>query len=150
AHDPQKDQSYMLATVDPGLLGRVGFPLGTQDKAATRAEAAAAGLAVARRAESQEACFLAGGDYRSVLERQGLASRPGAIVDETGIELGRHDGVWRFTPGQRRGLRVAGPEPLYAIRVDTGTNTVVAGPRSALRCSTIEVDGKLHLPVEHA
>ncbi len=150
AHDSRKDQSYMLATVDPGLLTRVAFPLGTQDKDATRAEAESAGLAAAHRAESQEACFLAGGDYRSFLERQGIASQPGAIVDEAGNELGRHDGVWRFTPGQRRGLRVSGSEPLYAIRLDKSTNAVVAGPRSALRCSTIEVDGTLHLPVDRA
>jgi len=150
ARDARKDQSYMLATVDPGLLTRVAFPLGAQDKTATKAEAEAAGLAAARRAESQEACFLAGGDYRSFLERQGVASQPGAIVDEAGNELGRHDGVWRFTPGQRRGLRVAGSEPLYAIRVDRGSNAVVAGPREALACSTVEVEGTLHVPVDHA
>src|SRR4051794_15856866 len=72
--DPQKDQSYMLATVDPKLLPRLWFPLGGQTKAQTRAEAAAAGLAAAGRAESQEACFLAGDDYRSFLGRHGLAS----------------------------------------------------------------------------
>jgi len=148
--DPRKDQSYMLATVDPDLLERVAFPLGGQDKPATRAEAEAAGLDVARRAESQEACFLAGGDYREFLERQGVASHAGAIVDEAGRELGRHDGAWRFTPGQRRGLRVAGTEPLYALTVDSAANTVVVGPRTALACTRIEVEGTLHVPVEHA
>src|SRR5262249_13077296 len=78
--DPAKDQSYMLATVDPDLLDRVGFPLGGQGKQATRQEAAAAGLAVAERSESQEACFLAGDDYRAFLERQGLQREPGPIV----------------------------------------------------------------------
>ena len=107
--DPAKDQSYMLATVDPALLDRVAFPLGGQGKRTTRDEAAAAGLAVAERAESQEACFLAGDDYRTFLERQGLARRPGPIVDEDGVELGRHDGVWRYTPGQRRGIGLATP-----------------------------------------
>ena len=101
----------MLATVDPGLLDRVAFPLGGQGKRATRDEAAAAGLAVARRKESQEACFLAGSDYRAFLERQGLARRTGPIVDEGGAELGRHDGVWRYTPGQRRGIGIARPSP---------------------------------------
>ena len=72
--DAAKDQSYMLATVDPALLDRVAFPLGEQGKQSTRGEAAAAGLAVAERAESQEACFLAGDDYRSFLERQGLVA----------------------------------------------------------------------------
>ena len=148
--DPGKDQSYMLATVDPDLLERVAFPLGGQDKPATRAEAEAAGLDVARRAESQEACFLAGGDYRTFLERQGVAPRPGAILDQGGRELGRHDGAWRFTPGQRRGLRVVGTEPLYALRVDSAANTVVVGPRPALACTRIEVEGTIHVPVEHA
>src|SRR4029077_3348524 len=74
----------------------------------------------------------------------------GAVVDEQGNELGRHDGIWRFTPGQRRGLGVAGAEPLYALRVDRDANVVVAGPRAALACSTVEVKGMLHLPVDHA
>ena len=82
------------------------------------AEAAEAGLAAATRAESQEACFLAGGDYRAFLEREGLVPVPGPIVDEGGRELGRHEGVWRYTPGQRRGIGVAAAEPLYALRAD--------------------------------
>src|ERR671935_266407 len=81
AVDETKDQSYMLARLDPRLLSRVWFPLGDQTKAETRAEAAGAGLAVAERAESQEACFLAGDDYRAFLERRGLASAEGSIVD---------------------------------------------------------------------
>ena len=109
AADDAKDQSYMLATLDPTLLDRIAFPLGEQDKEATRAEAAAAGLAVAERRESQEACFLAGGDYRDFLERHGgFADESGAVVDEDGREVGRHDGLWRFTTGQRRGLGVSG------------------------------------------
>ncbi len=146
--DMQKDQSYMLATVDPSVLGRVSFPLGGQVKAATRAEAEAAGLAVARRAESQEACFLAGGDYRAFLERQGVSAQPGPIVDENGRELGQHDGAWRFTPGQRRGLRVIALEPLYALRVDRAANAVVIGPRTSLACSWVEANGALHVPVD--
>src|SRR6187551_1731945 len=102
ATDPAKDQSYMLATVDPAMLEHVAFPLGTSTKEKVRAEAAAAGLAVARRPESQEACFLAGGDYRSFLARSGVGATPGPIVDEAGRELGRHAGIWHFTPGQRR------------------------------------------------
>src|SRR5438046_4704065 len=90
ATDPAKDQSYMLARLDPRLLDRIWFPLGGQTKEETRAEAARAGLAVARRAESQEACFLAGGDYRAFLERHGLAARGGAVVDTSGRVLGEH------------------------------------------------------------
>jgi len=148
AADPAKDQSYMLATLDPGCLDRVTFPLGGQSKADTRAEAEAAELAVARRAESQEACFLAGGDYRAFLERQGIAPRRGPIVDEDGSELGRHDGAWRFTPGQRRGIGVAATEPLYALRVEPSSNTVVVGPRESLRCTRVQALGRLHVPIE--
>ena len=122
----------MLARLDPRFLERLWFPLGDQTKDATRAEAERAGLAAARRAESQEACFLAGDDYRAFLARHGLPAERGAIVDEDGRELGTHDGFWRFTPGQRRGLGVAAREPLYAVRTDAATNTVVVGPRAAL------------------
>src|SRR3954462_2328814 len=101
ASDATKDQSYMLARLDPAQLERLWFPLGDQDKGATRAEAAGARLAVAERQESQEACFLAGDDYRTFLERHGLDARPGAVVDVSGRELGTHDGFWHFTPGQR-------------------------------------------------
>jgi tRNA-uridine 2-sulfurtransferase len=150
AADPQKDQSYMLARLDPGKLDRILFPLGGQTKADTRVEARRAGLAVASRSESQEACFLAGDDYRAFLERRGLDSAEGAIVDEGGHELGRHSGHWRFTTGQRRGLGVSAQQPLYALRSDARTNTVVVGPRSSLGRTSVEVAGRLHLPVERA
>jgi tRNA-uridine 2-sulfurtransferase len=148
--DPAKDQSYMLATVDPDVLVRVGFPLGGQSKRETRQEAAAAGLEVAERAESQEACFLAGDDYRPFLERQGVPRQQGPIVDEDGVVLGRHDGVWRFTPGQRRGLGVAAAEPLYALRSDAASGTLVVGPRRALEIRTVEAEGQLYLDVARA
>jgi tRNA-specific 2-thiouridylase len=150
AADPDKDQSYMLAPLDPAALARVEFPLGGQSKTETRAEAAAAGLDVAERRESQEACFLAGDDYRAFLERQGLEAAAGAIVDEEGREVGRHEGVWRFTPGQRRGIGVSAAEPLYALRADAASNTLVVGPRGSLACTEVEVTGALHLPVERA
>jgi tRNA-specific 2-thiouridylase len=146
--DDAKDQSYMLARLDPRFLDRLWFPLGGRTKAETRAKAEAAGLAAARRAESQEACFLAGGDYRDFLERHGLARMPGPIVDEAGRELGRHDGAWRFTAGQRRGIGVAAAQPLYALRSEG--NTLVVGPRSALAITTVRARGRLHVPVEHA
>ena len=144
AADVDKDQSYMLALLDPRFLDRIEFPLGEQGKAATRAEAAAAGLAVAERRESQEACFLAGDDYRAFLGRQGVAANEGAIVDENGVELGRHAGYWRYTPGQRRGIGVAATEPLYALRTDARENTVTVGPRAALACTRVDVRGRLH------
>lgn len=150
AADPEKDQSYMLAPLDPALLGAIEFPLGELTKTQTRAEAATAGLRVAERRESQEACFLAGDDYRTFLERRGLEPVEGPIVGEDGTELGRHDGVWRFTPGQRRGIGISGAEPLFALRTDVATNTLVIGPRGSLACRAVEVTGTLHLPVERA
>jgi tRNA-uridine 2-sulfurtransferase len=148
AADVLKDQSYMLARVDPRRLDRIVFSLGEQTKEETRTEAERAGLAVARRSESQEACFLAGDDYRAFLERRGLAGSEGPVVDETGRLLGSHAGYWRFTPGQRKGLGVASAAPLFALRADVRTNTVVVGPREALARTSIEATGRLYVPVE--
>ena len=137
----------MLGRLDPAFLDRIWFPLGEQTKAVTRAEAEAAGLSAAGRAESQEACFLAGGDYRSFLERRGL-NGDGPIVDEEGRELGRHAGVWRFTPGQRRGLGVSSAAPLYALRTDAATSTLVVGPRESLATTSVSARGRLFVDVE--
>jgi tRNA-specific 2-thiouridylase len=147
AADPDKDQSYMLAELDPKHLERLWFPLGDQTKTETRAEAARAGLAVAHRAESQEACFLGGGDYRDFLERHGLSGRAGRIVDERGNAVGSHDGFWRFTPGQRRGLGISTGRPAYAVGSDPVTNTVVVGPREALARRTVTASGRLYAAV---
>jgi tRNA-uridine 2-sulfurtransferase len=148
AVDASKDQSYMLAALDPRHLRRVDFPLGEQDKDATRAEAERAGLAVARRPDSQEACFLAGDDYRAFLGRHGLEPQAGAIVDAEGNELGRHDGYWRFTAGQRRGLGLASPDPLYVLGSRPSENTVVVGPRESLARTCVEARGRLYADVE--
>jgi tRNA-specific 2-thiouridylase len=150
ATDAQKDQSYMLGRLDPALLEGIVFPLGAQSKDETRAEAARAGLAVAGRAESQEACFLAGDDYREFLGRRGLRADEGPVVDEDGREVGRHEGYWRFTPGQRRGLGVAAREPLYVLRSDPRTNAVVVGPRPSLARTTVAARGRLYVPVREA
>ena len=137
----------MLARLDPKHLERIWFPLGEQSKAETRDEAERAGLAVARRADSQEACFLGGGNYRDFLERQGLGAREGRIVDGHGVTVGSHQGFWRFTPGQRRGLGVATGSAAYAIDSDPATNTVVVGPREALARRTVRASGKLFASV---
>jgi tRNA-specific 2-thiouridylase len=150
ATDPAKDQSYMLATLDPDLLGRIAFPLGDQTKDETRAEAARADLDAATRPESQEACFLAGGDYRDFLERQGMRPAAGPIFDERGGRVGTHAGYWRFTPGQRRGVGVAAERPLYVVRTDRAANAVVVGPRVALATTRVEARGRLYVSVERA
>jgi tRNA-uridine 2-sulfurtransferase len=147
--DPAKDQSYMLARLDPRHLPRLWFPLGEQRKEETRAEASAAGLAAAARPESQEACFLAGDDYRDFLARHGLESREGPVLDSDGREVARHEGFWRFTPGQRRGLGVAVGEPVYALGTDPRTNTVFVGSRASLaRTEVSSGAGRLFVPAE--
>ena len=152
AADSAKDQSYMLAALDPQTVARLWFPLAELTKDAVRTRARESGLAAAGRPESQEACFLAGDDYRSFLARHGLPSRGGPIVDLDGQELGRHDGFWRYTPGQRRGLGVvAGGEPLYAVATDASRNTVVVGPRAALGRTRVTIrTGQLYVPVTRA
>jgi tRNA-uridine 2-sulfurtransferase len=137
--DPAKDQSYMLAAVPSEILERCWFPLGEQTKVETRAQAGRAGLEAAGRAESQDVCFVGGGDHRAFLERHGGAGRPGAIVDRDGHGLGRHAGVHRFTPGQRRGIGVAGPEPLYVLAVDADSGRVVVGSRGELERRSVWV-----------
>jgi tRNA-specific 2-thiouridylase len=150
AADAAKDQSYMLARLDPKRLERVWFPLGGQDKESTRAEAERSGLAVARRPDSQEACFLAGDDYRSFLGRHGLAPREGPILDQGGRELGGHDGFWRFTPGQRKGLGVAAGRPLYVLDSEPRSNTVRVGPRESLARRRVAAAGRLYVDVDRA
>jgi tRNA-specific 2-thiouridylase len=150
AADRDKDQSYMLGRLDPRLVERLWFPLGTSTKDEVRAEAAAARLSVAARPESQEACFLAGSDYRGFLERHGLPPSEGPVLDLNGHVLGTHRGFWRFTPGQRRGLGVAARSgPLYAVRTDPGRNAVVVAPREALARRRVTArPGRLYAPVE--
>jgi tRNA-specific 2-thiouridylase len=150
AADSQKDQSYMLARLDPKHLDDIWFPLGEQDKEATRDEAERAGLAVARRAESQEACFLAGDDYRAFLGRHGLTPRVGDVVDEQGNVLGTHDGSWRFTAGQRKGIGVSAAHPLYVLDSDAQANAVVVGPLESLARYRVAASGRLWVDVERA
>jgi tRNA-specific 2-thiouridylase len=150
AADGAKDQSYMLARLEPKQLERIWFPLGEQDKDATRAEAASAGLAVAGRAESQEACFLAGDDYRAFLGRNGLEPRPGHVVDEQGKTIGEHDGFWRFTPGQRKGIGVSASTPLYVLDANAATNAVIVGPHASLARRRVAASGRLYVDVGRA
>ncbi|MGI9117597.1 MAG: tRNA 2-thiouridine(34) synthase MnmA [Gaiellales bacterium] len=138
--DPDKDQSAMLALVDPAILRRVRLPLGERVKRDVVAEAEARGLAAARAAESQEVCFLGGGELAPFLKRQGVELEPGPIVDEQGVELGTHRGAVAYTPGQRRGLGVSrGTEPLHVLQVDAPGNTVVVGLRERLGRRTVEL-----------
>jgi tRNA-uridine 2-sulfurtransferase len=149
AHDARKDQSYMLAKLDPSELDRLSFPLGGLTKAAVRALARDAGLPVADKRESQDLCFVAGLGGRAFLRRHGgpRLRTPGEIVDRGGRVLGRHEGQHEFTVGQRRGVGVSGPEPLYVLDKDAATNRVTVGPRAALARTRVRLsDARLHRP----
>lgn len=148
AVDEAKDQSYALAALSPTSLARMRFPLGDLAKAQVRERAAAAGLAVARRPDSQDLCFLAGTRHAAFLARHGgIEPRPGAILDVDGRTLGEHAGVHTVTVGQRRGLGLSGGDPLFVIGVDPAANTVTVGPRERLLCERVSVrDVTLHRP----
>jgi tRNA-uridine 2-sulfurtransferase len=140
AADERKDQSYVLSALAPSSLARLRFPLGHLHKGQVRAIAERAGLEVARRRDSQDLCFLAGTRQDAFLARHGgLGARRGAIIDERGRLLGEHGGVHRFTVGQRRGLRLAAPEPLYVLRTDAASNTVTVGRRHGLLASEVRL-----------
>ncbi|HVR05757.1 MAG TPA: tRNA 2-thiouridine(34) synthase MnmA [Solirubrobacteraceae bacterium] len=141
ARDPVKDQSYVLAGLQPSSLARLRFPLGDMTKDEVRALAADAGLRVARKPDSQDLCFLAGTGLGRFLERHGsgAAGAAGAIIDRAGRQLGEHRGVHAFTVGQRHGLGIGGPQPLYVLGTDPGTRTVTVGPREALRTREVAV-----------
>jgi tRNA-specific 2-thiouridylase len=138
AADRGKDQSYMLWAVPPEVLGRLEFPLGELTKAEVRRAAAEAGLEVAEEPESQEVCFAVEG-YRRFLEERGVEPAPGEVVDADGHVLGRHDGHWRFTVGQRRGIGVSAEEPLYVLERRAAHNEVVVGGRDLLEVRTVHV-----------
>ncbi|MGN6373202.1 MAG: tRNA 2-thiouridine(34) synthase MnmA [Solirubrobacteraceae bacterium] len=148
ALDESKDQSYALAALSPTSLARMSFPLGSLTKAQVRERAAEAGLAVARRPDSQDLCFLAGTRHAAFLERHGgIQPRPGAILDLQGRELGEHAGVHTVTVGQRRGLGLSGGDPLFVIGTDPAANTVTVGPRERLLCERVNVrEVTLHRP----
>jgi len=129
--DRTKDQSYMLWRVPEAALARLVLPLGELTKSAVRERARDAGLPVAGEPESQEVCF-APGDHREFLAARGAPARGGDIVDRSGRVLGRHDGCWRYTVGQRRGLGLSAATPQYVLAVDAARDRVVVGPATAL------------------
>jgi tRNA-specific 2-thiouridylase len=138
AADSNKDQTYMLSALRPAELARVRFPLGGLTKPQVREVAAAAGLPVAQKRDSQDLCFLAGTSRERFLTRHGGShDRPGEVVDAGGRVLGRHPGHRRYTVGQRRGLGVAAGEPLFVLSTDAAANRVVVGPREALAARTV-------------
>jgi len=145
AADERKDQSYVLCALAPESLARLRFPLGELHKREVRELAASAGLPVARRPDSQDLCFLAGTRGGAFLERHaGIGPRPGTVRDLRGAALGEHDGAHLYTVGQRHGLGISAPEPLYVLDTDANANTVTVGPRPALLASELQL-GELTL-----
>ncbi|MHC4617061.1 MAG: tRNA 2-thiouridine(34) synthase MnmA [Planctomycetota bacterium] len=133
AVDAGKDQSYVLSMVDKGMLPHIILPMGEHSKEHTRKLAAKFGLGTEQREESQEICFIPENDYAAVLEQRcPELVLGGKIIDTRGRILGEHNGVHRFTIGQRRGLRVAMGIPYYVVRIDAESNTVTLGPKEEL------------------
>jgi tRNA-specific 2-thiouridylase len=129
--DAQKDQSYFLFTLNQAQLARARFPVGALDKAAVRDEARRLNLRVAEKKDSQEICFVAAGEHAGFVGRR--AEIPsGVIQDRDGRVLGRHEGVHRFTIGQRKGLGLSSGIPLYVVNIDAERASVTVGPREDL------------------
>jgi tRNA-specific 2-thiouridylase len=133
--DKRKDQSYFLFMVPRDRLGRILFPLGGMTKSAVRDILHEEGISVWDSDESQELCFIRDNDYRSFLTKRGIVPRPGPIRDLDDNVLGTHRGITRFTVGQRRGIGICGPEPLYVVRIDPRANAVYVGPRELTHVS---------------
>lgn len=141
--DPSKDQSYFLHALTQSQLAHTRFPLGSLTKEKVRQMALEHGLAVAEQPESQDVCFLAGGNYRDFLERHAPhILQPGPIRDTSGKVLGQHQGLAGYTIGQRKGLQISAPEPLYVLAIKPDENALVVGPAEELggdRCRVEQV-----------
>ena len=130
--DPAKDQSYFLFTLTQDQLSHAMFPVGALDKSAVRDCARELDLSVAEKPDSHEICFVASGEHASFLEEHGTSARGGAIRDVNGNTVGTHAGIHRFTVGQRKGLGLSSPIPLYVVAIDASEQTVTVGPKQSL------------------
>jgi len=141
--DPSRDQSYFLYGTTQDQLDYLRFPLGDLPKSEVRKLAAAEGLIVADKPDSQDICFVPDGDYAGLVKRlRPETAAPGEIVDLEGRVLGTHEGVVHFTIGQRRGIEIGGqPEPLYVVRIEPEAQRLVVGPRRALAVRAARVEG---------
>lgn len=139
--DRNKDQSYFLFTLTQDQLAHALFPVGELDKPAVREQARALGLSVADKKDSHEICFVAAGDHAAFLEGHGVTRGSGQIRDVDGAVLGRHDGIHRFTVGQRKGLGLSTGIPLYVVGIDAPTQSVTVGPREALEKRELTASG---------
>lgn len=134
AKDLSKDQSYFLFATTSSQLEYLRFPLGEFDKTYTRQLAKEFGLSISGKPDSQDICFVPGGNYRHVVAQlRPEAMKPGEIVDLKGQKLGEHTGIINFTIGQRKGIGVSGKSPLYVIKLEPETSRVIVGPKEALK-----------------
>lgn len=137
--DRSKDQSYFLFMLTQEQLARSLFPLGTMAKNDTKSFARMQDLHVCHKPESQEICFIPDNDYISFIEQHaGITPVPGDIVDSSGKVIGKHNGIYRYTIGQRRGMGISSPEPLYVTAIDPVNNTITAGIKNSLYIKYIE------------
>jgi tRNA-specific 2-thiouridylase len=139
AADRAKDQSYVLYMLGPAELDHLRLPLGRMTKPEVRATAARLGLRTAAKPESFDVCFVPDGDTAGWLERR-LGRRPGQVVDTAGRVLGNHQGAYRYTVGQRRGLGIAAATPRYVLRVEPAAARVVVGERAELAIRAVELE----------
>lgn len=138
--DRRKDQSYVMSVLSQEQLQQTLFPLGELTKPEVREIARKHKLAAAERAESQDLCFLAGEDYRTFLSRHALdVARPGKIVNSAGEVIGEHQGLAFYTIGQRKGLGIAAPQPLYVIEKRMAENELLVGPGEELGCVQMRI-----------
>ncbi len=140
--DRDKDQSYFLFSLTQPQLASALFPVGSLSKPEVRAQARRLQLDVAEKPDSQEICFIPDGDYAAFVEKQiPGAERGGTLVAQDGERLGTHGGVHRFTVGQRKGLGISAPAPMYVLRIDAESREVTVGPRAALERTSLTASG---------
>ncbi len=146
--DRTKDQTYFLYSVERERLAKVLFPLGDLTKGEVRKIAAEAGLKVSEKPESQDVCFWPEEGGAAFFSSRGIESLPGDIVSVSGEILGRHEGIFNYTVGQRRGMGISAPNPLYVLSIDPETNTVVAGEEEHLFSARLFADPVNFIPGE--
>jgi tRNA-specific 2-thiouridylase len=147
--DPKKDQSYVLYVLGQEVLGKLLLPLGYYLKNEIREIARALHLPASERSESQEICFIEEKSYLAFIKKlTTVEGRPGPIIDLRGRVIGSHEGIYGYTIGQRKGMGVSSPDPLYVTDIDVRNNTIYAGPREAAKKKEFFVDGInwIHLP----
>ena len=138
--DPKKDQTYFLYMIPQEQLKYTLFPLGGLTKPEVRELAESFNLFTAKKSESQEICFITKGNYKSFIESKvSLQNKSGNIIDSSGKIIGHHKGIYQYTLGQRKGLNISGPEPLYVLKIDPSNHTVMVGNKDELQTDQVVI-----------